>query len=438
MVTRVSSFQFFQTGLNDMLRLTSDANEALVRLSSGKKVNNPSDDPVGMNGILNYTYEINVSAQYRSNIDYAERRLNQEEAAITGIENLLFIIKNKVLQGNNGAYSTVDRLSLAREIEERFNELVNIANRRDENGEYIFAGFQSETLPFVQRPGNNVEYIGDRGQREIRVGNVVSVATNDSGQDVFLGIANPYGDFSPTYTVSSVGDTLVSTEVFDNNYNDRVHITSATIADRGNYTPIATAAAVDTYTINFVDTNADEVIEVEVRDSTGTIVFPISPPAASTTITYEAGSTISFNNIEVALEGGNPQVGDSILLTPDDSLNLFDVIKDAIDWLKSPNGNTPERALGGLNAGTVLEYLDAAQVHNNSVRSIVGARMSLLETQKSYLLDYDIILQAARGRVEDLDIAEGISISQQTITVLQATQGVFSQLQQLTLFDYIF
>ena len=186
----------------------------------------------------------------------------------------------------------------------------------------------------MQRPGNNVDYLGDQGQREMRVGSVVSIATSDSGQDVFLEIENPYGDFSPTYSLANVGDTLSSLEVLDNNYNDRVHLTSAVIADRGNYAPIAAAASSDTYTINFLDSNADEVIEVQVTDSNGDFVYP--PGASAGTIeNYEAGKTLSFNNIEIVLEGGNPQVGDSILLTPDESLSLFDVVKDAIDWLKN-------------------------------------------------------------------------------------------------------
>ena len=71
--------------------------------------------------------------------------------------------------------------------------------------------------------------------------------------------------------------------------------------------------------------------------------------------------------------------------------------------LKTPNGNTTDKALNGLRAGTVIEHLDAAQRHNNEVRSVIGARLSLLDTQESYLIDYNVILQTARGRVEDLD-----------------------------------
>ena len=146
MVARIATFQEFQSGVNNMLRLTSEVNDSYIRMSSGKRVINPGDDPVAMNSILNYTHEIKVSTLYRDNINLANRRLSQEEAAIQGVESLLFVIKNKVLQGNNGAYANTDRLSIAQELERRFSELVNIANRRDESGEYIFAGFQSDVF----------------------------------------------------------------------------------------------------------------------------------------------------------------------------------------------------------------------------------------------------------------------------------------------------
>ncbi len=436
MVGRVSTFQYFQTGLNNILRLSSQANEQYIHLSAQKRVINAGDDPVAMNSILNFNREVVLSGQYRNNITLANQRLSQEETALIGVERVLFRIKELVLQGNSGVLSGNDRQAIAREIEQRFNELVDIANTTDQSGEYIFAGFLTGTKPFSQITGNVVNYLGDRGQREIKIGSAVNVTTSDSGDDVFLNIANPYGDFRPTYTLSTIGDSITTIDALEIDYIDRVHVTLAEIADRGNYLPIATAASLDTYRINFLDSNADEIIELQVLDSTSAIIFP--PGASSGTIeNYEPGMTITFNDIQVSLDGQNPQVGDSILLSPQDKLSLFDAIKDAIDWLESPNASTTEKATNYLLAGTVLDHLDAAQIHNDSIRAVIGARMQLLDTQDQYLVDYDLILRTAQSDLEDLEVLEAISAVNQTVIVLQAAQGTFSQLQNLSLFDYI-
>ncbi|MCT7655228.1 hypothetical protein MBH78_12105 [Oceanimonas sp. NS1] len=51
-------FQFIQRNLNNISARTSQANEQLGQMSSGKRVEHASDDPVSANGILNYKQEL--------------------------------------------------------------------------------------------------------------------------------------------------------------------------------------------------------------------------------------------------------------------------------------------------------------------------------------------------------------------------------------------
>ncbi|NRA54648.1 MAG: flagellar hook-associated protein FlgL [Gammaproteobacteria bacterium] len=417
---RISTSQFYSVNTQNILNRQSDVNGSVMSISEGKRVITAGDDSVAANSILNIRQEQALINQYRTNINYAETRINVEESAIESAENVMFRVKDLILQGNSIGNDDAARDAIAEELAARYDELLSLANSRDESGSYVFGGFQTTTPPFERQSDDSINYVGDIGQRETTVGPGVQVATSDSGQKVFMDVPNAVGDFKPTYSMVAGSGAAVDEPV------DRARVASAVISDRSTYVE-------DDYTIDFVRNTATDEMELTVFDSTPTQVFPTLP---ATSQVYVAGEPITFNGVEVVITE-QPQDGDSISLTPQDSVDIFTTIQQAIDWLKEPNGVGIDEAQRQLDIGHIIGNIDASQIKLGNVRAEIGTRLQLTESQNERHLDYDLTLETSRSSLEDLDMVEAISQFERQKLALQASQTAFSQIQGMSLLNYL-
>lgn len=415
---RISTNQFYLRNTTNIIDRQSDVNQSILNLSSGKRVETAGDDVVATNSILNIRQEQALISQYQTNITFAESRLNVEESSISTAEDVMFRVKDLIIQGNSIGNDDTARQAIADELTQRFDELVSLANSRDESGSYVFGGFETETPPFEVQSDSSVNYIGDRGERVTNIGPGVQVKTSDSGESVFMKIENNLGDFSPEYNLNSGIDNI-----------DRARVTQSEISDRSSYIPVGSP---DDYTINFA-TMASGEIGVSVFDSSNTQVFPTLP---ATEEAYVAGQEISFNGISTTITD-TPQDGDSITLTPETDVNVFSVIQDAITWLEEPNGVGVDEAQRQLDIGHILADIDQIQIELGSVRANIGSRLQLADSQSERHLDYNITIETSRSALEDLDLVSAISIFEQQKLSLQASQTAFSQVQDLSLLNFI-
>lgn len=163
---RISSQQIFSGGINRLQELNTSLNNTQQQISTGQRVNKPSDDPVAAARILKLDQELSRVETYQRNVDLAENRLNQEESALESSIDVIQRIRELTVQAGNGSLSANDRRSISSELEERLGQLANIANTRDASGEYIFSGFQGSVKAFEQDASGSWVYQGDEGQRD--------------------------------------------------------------------------------------------------------------------------------------------------------------------------------------------------------------------------------------------------------------------------------
>ncbi len=410
---RISTNQFYSLNTENIMQRQSDVNQSVLNISEGKRVLTVADDVVAATSIMNIKQEQALTAQYQSNITFADSRINVEETTLQTAEEVMFRVKDLILQGNSVANDDGSRKAIADELEARFDEMLSLANTRDESGSYVFGGYQTQSAPFEEQSDGRVVYHGDRGQRMTNVGPGVQVPTSDSGEKLFMTVDNSVGDFRPTYTLNTAHDEV-----------ERAIITDADITDRSTYTPAGTP---DDYTIDFAIMGSGEM-GVTVTDSSGTIVYPQAA--------YVSGETIGFNGIETTIKRA-PQDGDQITLTPQTEVDTFSVIRDAIDWLNSPNGTGVDEASRQLDLGHIIGDIDQVQKRLSNVRADIGARMQLTESQGERHIDYNLTIEKSRSALEDLDMVEAISLFERQKLSLQASQSAFSQVQSMSLLNYL-
>ncbi|HRN82775.1 flagellin, partial [Nitrosomonas europaea] len=84
----------------------------------------------------------------------------------------------------NPAFSDSERKMMAVELRGHFDELLGLANTKDEQGNYLFSGFKGNTRPFEQT-ANGVEYKGDQEQRLIQVSSSRQLPVSETGDAIF-------------------------------------------------------------------------------------------------------------------------------------------------------------------------------------------------------------------------------------------------------------
>lgn len=196
---RVSTTQVFQNGLDSIQRSQQELSRTQLQLGSGQRILSPSDDPSGAVQSLQLTGAVEKLEQYERNSLSLQQRLGASETVVSSAVDGLQRVRELVVQGNNGSQTNETRAMIAGEIRQARDELVQLANSQDANGEYLFAGLSSWTQPFKVDGDGNVNYQGDDGQRSVQISPARTVPLGDSGERVFVDIPNSEGDQQPLF-----------------------------------------------------------------------------------------------------------------------------------------------------------------------------------------------------------------------------------------------
>ncbi|WP_347330276.1 flagellar hook-associated protein FlgL [Marinimicrobium locisalis] len=203
---RVSTSQIYNIADVGMRNAQAAINKTSEQISTGKRVLSPADDPVAAVSILRLNQNLGRLEQYQKNVDEAQSKLDQEEVALDSIVSLLQRMKELAVNaGNTGVMTPTDYQSMAAEVDSRLSELLDLQNTRDSAGQYIFAGYQGDTKPFVSDGGGKFSYHGDEGQQRIQVSESVSVAVSDSGKDLFVDVPSGHNTFNTSASPANKG-----------------------------------------------------------------------------------------------------------------------------------------------------------------------------------------------------------------------------------------
>ncbi|MGD9678487.1 MAG: flagellar hook-associated protein FlgL [Vulcanibacillus sp.] len=176
--------------LNNNLRTIQKLNE---QLATGKKINKLSDDPVGLSFSLRYKEDLAQNKQFQRNVDYANSKIIQTENSISATNDILQRARELAVQGANGSSSKESRSSIASEIHQLYEQLVDIGNSQY-NGEYIFNGQLTNIKPYdsITAPLTTP----DQGKIQLEVGKGITFGINVSGATLFGEAGDPTNAFS--------------------------------------------------------------------------------------------------------------------------------------------------------------------------------------------------------------------------------------------------
>ena len=146
-----------------------------------KKLNRPSDDPVGAAKVLEVRTDKVNSEQFQVNAKLAQAFLDNTDHALEDLSEIVMRAKEIALSQSSNASSTPEsRYGVAEEVSQLFQRAVTTGNRRI-GDRYIFGGYKNTTPP-VDAEGS---YKGDQGEMMIEIGREVFIGMNVPGHEVF-------------------------------------------------------------------------------------------------------------------------------------------------------------------------------------------------------------------------------------------------------------
>lgn len=194
---RVTNKLMADTITSNLFKNTERLLDIQNTIASGKRINKPSDDPVGMGKVLDYRKTISIIDQYNRNIGHAQSWLGLADSALSSVDELLIRAKELAVSQATETASEETRLIAAEEMKNIYDQIIQLANTKSGNS-YIFAGHITDTTPFT-RNADGIEgtaddfdavYHGDTGEISIIIGEDVDIKINENGEAIFQNAAS--------------------------------------------------------------------------------------------------------------------------------------------------------------------------------------------------------------------------------------------------------
>ena len=488
---RVSTNSLYLNNVSNMLGKRSELYKVQEQLSTLRKVNRPSDDPVAASQILDQTQAKDRIEQFNQNAKAAESSLALSGTSLQAAGDVLQQVRQMAIQAGNTTLTNEDRKMLNSELEGLYKQMLGYANTLDGNGKALFGGSISQTKPYselqqfgtaVAAGSSIVQYNGDANRQEMMISSARQVPVTDNGQYVFGSIPEGNGLFK-----LGAGSTLSNVQVDLGSVVDRAKFDAqvagplglpatgtgvlsqagarievvfgseddgvagqanefnkyydVVLFDGAAYTSLVTgksgataAAASDLYTA--------KAEQVDVGN-------PAIGPFAKSYPKFQTGADINLNfstnpppynidfGVKFPMTSEAPANGGVLTLEPSKTRSIFDTLNDLSRVLQS-NAATPADSTDFANRlGNVIANIDNTQTRMLSVEARIGANRNeadaLVEVGADFALQYKAIL----SRLQDVDVASASIELSLAKLALDASQNSFAKVQGLSLFNYI-
>ena len=198
-----------------------------VEISSGRSVNQPSDNPTAAALLIENNDQATFNAGYLQSLSAVQGQLSTADSTLSSVVSVLQQATNLGIEGANGTLSDADRASIATELQGIQSQLLSLANTSYQ-GHYVFAGTNTNTAPFVldRTVPSGVSYAGNTIVNKVSIGSGYQLPVNmpgsqlfsGTGGDVFLAINNlikqvqSNGDIGDAATAVGTASSYISAQ----------------------------------------------------------------------------------------------------------------------------------------------------------------------------------------------------------------------------------
>src|SRR5579875_683321 len=430
---RIATATIFENQTASIDNLVFQQQQLGNELSTGKALNQPSDDPTQIGEDLSLRAAIASENTLGTNLQNAVSQLTMVDGSLSSLTNILQSARQLAIEGASDTLSTQQRQAIGAQIDQLLSEAIGIANT-SYGGRYVFAGTSSTNAPPVEAHGSPVSSVTFSGnfesQSEVTLGGQkISIST--SLQEAFNFDATN-GSPDVFQTLINLRDTLDAGTVVDQsatsvNQQGTVIGASSTLGPGPNQATLTTALTPDStgqYTI-VVDGGSGSVsITFLPTDTIATMISKINAATGTTgvTATFDAKT----QRLSLSSQNGQPfTVTDAPSAGATNSANFVEAF--------------------GLTTNADLVQTDSTQLNDVDnvlnvalkARAVIGGRIDALNRMIDQNNQSITDNTQEQSQIEDANIAQTVTQFSQTQTALQAAYSTTAHLESKILFDYI-
>jgi flagellar hook-associated protein 3 FlgL len=172
--------------LASLNRTRQSTQDALLELSSGRRVNQPSDDPAASAILVQNHDATTFTARYLQSLSSIQGQFQTADAALSSVITELNRAITLGVQGANGTLNDANRLAIETELQGIQDQIVALANTSFQ-GTPLFAGTQTGSPPFVKDAvPSGVRYDGNDAVNNVQIGDGYQIAANKPGSQLFI------------------------------------------------------------------------------------------------------------------------------------------------------------------------------------------------------------------------------------------------------------
>lgn len=212
---RVTNSMLVNTLLRDLNNNLSKMAKTQEQLSSGRNINRPSDNPVGIVTSLRLRTGLTELDQYKSNAESAKSWLNTTDDSLAESGAILQKTRELAVKAANDHLTQNEKDAIYKEVNQLKEHLLQVGNATYA-GKYIFSGTKTLVAAF----DSNGIYKGDTGRINYEIGIGVTIPINIDGEtafgDAFTAIDQFLTDLSGGTAANISADLGLIDEVLNN------------------------------------------------------------------------------------------------------------------------------------------------------------------------------------------------------------------------------
>jgi len=129
-------------------RNATAADRFMMQLTTGKRIHNPSDDPIIASRALRFRTNVSETEQFQRNAGQASSWMEVTESAMSNMQSIKRTINTRLVQGATATYTIAQRQTIAAEIDMFFRQMNSEMNTTFA-GRYVFSGFRTDRPPVI-------------------------------------------------------------------------------------------------------------------------------------------------------------------------------------------------------------------------------------------------------------------------------------------------
>lgn len=181
---KIGTGYFFDSRSRQMGNLSGLAAKLQEQISTGKRIQTPSDDPIISARIARMAKGAADQSQFASNITLAQSLLDTSDTTLESMTNRLQRAQELLISAGSDTLNDDNRAAISAELKAIVEDLYSLANTTDARGTALFGG-SSAGAAYTRAADGTISFAGEGEAPPIPIGDGISIQATDSGARLF-------------------------------------------------------------------------------------------------------------------------------------------------------------------------------------------------------------------------------------------------------------